>query len=85
MPPVSSLDVDDIATADGTLSRLVYAEESAALRRRARECLSELEYRVLLLWLRGDKTSQIARELETEAKSVDNAKSRILKKLRAAL
>ena len=79
------LDVERIAVGDGTLARLERAEERAAFHAVAKECLSEYEYRILLLWLSLDKTSAIAKELGMSAKSVDNAKSRILKKLRGAL
>jgi RNA polymerase sporulation-specific sigma factor len=77
-------DVERIAVGDGILARLERAEERAAFHAVARECLSEYEYRILLLWLSLDKTSLIAKELDSSAKSVDNAKSRILKKLRLA-
>lgn len=79
---LSDLDVDSIAVPGGIEARLVRMEESMELRSRARALLSEYEYRVFLMWLQGYKTGAIAQELAVEAKSVDNAKARITKKLR---
>lgn len=82
---ISDLDVETIAVTDGTLDRLEREEESAAFRSEARALLSDYEYHVFLLMLRGYKSSAIAAHLGTTAKSVDNAKNRILKKLRDGL
>ncbi len=82
---ISDLDVDTIAVTDGTVARLEREEESAAFRTEARGLLSDYEYHVFLLMLRGLKSSAIAAHLGTSAKSVDNAKNRILKKLRDGL
>ena len=78
-------DIDGIAVSDGIVARLERQEERAEFRDVARSLLSDYEYRVLLLWLDGYKTAAIARILGTTAKSVDNAKTRILKKLRDGL
>ena len=78
----ADFDVDRISVPDGTLYRLLKKEESDSFRAAARRVLSEYEYTVLLLWLGGDKTSIIAKKLCESAKSVDNAKARIMKKLR---
>ena len=83
-PVLSDLDVDSISVSDGTLLKLEKQEERAAFHLRASEVLSEYEYRVLTLWLGGYKTADIASAVEADSKSVDNAKARILKKLRRA-
>lgn len=77
--------VDEIAADDGVDADLIREEENEAFRRDARGLLSEYEYSVLIRWLGGDKTADIASALGVSAKSVDNAKARILKKLRDGL
>ncbi len=79
------LDVDTIAVSDGIISRLEREEEREEFRSQARRILSDYEYRVFLLWLSGYKTAAIAELLKTDAKSVDNAKARIIRKLRDGL
>ena len=78
-------DVDSIAEEADVAGDLIRKEENEAFRRDARGLLSEYEYSVLLKWLGGDKTADIAAALSVSAKSVDNAKARILKKLRDGL
>ena len=79
----SDIDVDNIAVSDGIVSRLLYKEEHESFNARVRELLSEYEYSVFRLWLSGLKVSDIAVRLSQDAKSVENAKARILKKLRS--
>lgn len=80
------LDVDDIAIDGADVGdELVIREETELFRNNARELLSQYEYDVLIMWLTGDKTAAIAAALGVSAKSVDNAKARILKKLRDGL
>lgn len=81
----SDADVDAIAVDGGVENDLIKREEREAFRRDARHLLSEYEYGVLLRWLAGDKTADIAESLGVSAKSVDNAKARIQKKLREGL
>ena len=78
-------DVEQIAVEGGLDAALIREEEGEAFRRDARELLSEYEYSVLIKWLGGDKTADIAVSLGVSSKSVDNAKARILKKLRDGL
>lgn len=82
---ISDTDVELIAVGDGILKGLLRKEEYEEFCRKMQEILSELEYRVLWLWIDGLKTADIARELSVDAKSVDNAKARIKKKLRSGL
>ena len=78
-------DVDEIAAEADLASDLIRKEENENFRRDARGLLSQYEYSILLKWLGGDKTADIASSLSVSAKSVDNAKARILKKLRDGL
>lgn len=79
------IDVDDIAVSGGIHSVLEYRERMAQLLSVASEELSELELRVYRLWMLGYKTADIAGILSLSAKSVDNAKNRMLNKLRKRL
>ena len=51
----------------------------------ARKLLSDYEYRVLILHIQGYKTAAIAKMLSRSAKSIDNAKSRLFRRLRLQL
>ncbi len=82
---IDGVDVDSIAVSDRTLMTLIDREERESFRTEAKRILSDYEYRVLGLWLSGLSVSDIGEELHTDSKSVENAKGRIIKKLRAAL
>ena len=79
---ISGFDVDEIAVDGGILSSLERRELVDNLRLSARRVLSDYELRVLSLWLDGRSAADIAAELSATVKSVENAKARILKKLR---
>ncbi len=79
------LNVDDIAVSDGVQSRLEKEEELRALEKWAGDVLSSLEYEVFRLTMSGYKTSEIAEKLDISPKSADNAKARMLKRLRSEL
>ena len=51
----------------------------------ARDVLSEYEYKVMILHIQGYKTAEIAKALGKSAKSVDNAKFRLFRRLRENL
>lgn len=78
-------DIDSITEEADVADGLIQKEEGEALRRDARRLLSEYEYSVLLKWLGGDKVADIAIALSVSTKSVENAKARIIKKLRSGL
>ncbi len=82
---VSDLDVENIAVDSGIVSRLEREEERREFHLRAHSLLSSFEYSVLLLWLSDFTTADIAHRLSKSSKSVDNAKARILKKLRGGI
>ena len=71
------------AASSGIERRLVSNETLANGLLVAREVLSDYEYDVFCLYLRGYTTREIAQTLGKTAKSVDNAKGRMLKCLRA--
>ncbi len=85
VPDGADFDVDDVAVSDGVQSRLEKEEETANLDKWAKDVLSELEYEVFRLSMMGYKPSEIAEKLSISQKSADNAKSRMLKRLRAEL
>lgn len=78
----SASDVELIPVSSGIESRLISGDTVRRYLKRAREFLSEYEYQVLLLYLKGYSTAETAAELSTSAKSVDNAKARCFKRLR---
>ena len=82
---ISDEDIEMIAVGDGIINRLFRQEEYDEFCRKMQEILSDLEYSVLWLWIEGCKTAEIAKELSIDAKSVDNAKARIQKKIRGGL
>ena len=80
-----SIDIDDLGAAQETDSietSLVSREIFDSVISEARRILSDYEYKVLILHIQGYKTAQIARSLDRSAKSVDNAKSRLFRRLR---
>lgn len=81
----NEVDVDKIAVSDGIQAMLEHREQTAHFLSVAQEALSEFEFDVYRHWMLGYKTSDIASLLGTTAKTVDNAKNRMWKKLRARL
>ena len=79
------IDVDNIAVSGGIQSMLEHREQMAHFLKVARNSLSDFEYDVYRYWMLGYKTSDIADMMGTTAKSIDNAKNRMLKKLRDRL
>jgi DNA-binding CsgD family transcriptional regulator len=78
-------DVDSIAVPGGVQFMLEHRERSAHFLSVAKRVLSELEFDVYRYWMLGYKTSEIASALGASAKTVDNAKNRMWKKLRSHL
>ena len=79
---VSELDVEQMSDEESVEERLADREIFDRLLASARDLLSDYEYRVLLLHIQGYKTADIATMLSRSAKSVDNAKSRLFRRLR---
>lgn len=82
---LSDVDIETLAVGGDIESRLIMRETVDEYRRLARELLSEYEYKIFLCVLKGFKTAEIAQLLDTTAKSVDNAKSRMWRTLREKL
>lgn len=78
-------DVELMGYTDSVEDRLADRELFYDILGSAKNLLSEYEYRVLLLHIQGYKTSAIAERLGKSAKSVDNAKSRLFRRLREEL
>ncbi len=78
-------DVERLAVPSGISAAMEAREEREEFLRDARALLSEYEYSVFNYWLLGYKTADIALALCKTAKSVDNTKARIIRKLRDGL
>ena len=76
---------EDISDDSRIESDMVNRETVAMLLGSARSLLSDYEYRVLMLHIQGYKTAEIASRFNRTAKSVDNAKSRLFRRLREAI
>ena len=78
----SDSNVEQLSYEDSVEHRLEEREIFNSILSSARLLLSDYEYRVLLLHIQGYKTAAIAEMLSRSAKSVDNAKFRIFRRLR---
>ena len=74
--------VETLGKSSGIETTIVSREHLRRVLRAARELLSDYEYDVFRLYLRGYTTAEMAKELAKTPKSVDNAKARMLKRLR---
>lgn len=84
----ASVDIDTTPEAadEGSIeSDILFRETFDMVMRSARDVLSDYEYKVLILHIQGYKTAEISRALGRPAKSVDNAKSRMFRRLRDSL
>lgn len=81
-PELVDFNVEEVTSEDEPLEGIVTRERITELLSGAQRVLSEYEYKVLLLHIQGYKTSAIADKLSKTPKSVDNAKSRIFRRLR---
>ena len=81
----SDFDVEQLAEEESLENSIVRRETADDILQRAPKLLSDLEYQVLLLHIHGYKTAQIAAALGKTAKSVDNAKFRLFRRLREEL
>ena len=85
LPLVRECDVESVSDSDLLERRIVDRETVELLMKSAKTLLSDYEYRVLILHMQGYKTSVLAKKIGKSAKSVDNAKSRLFKRLRDAV
>ena len=79
---VAECDVELLTEDDNPEKKLEERELVDSILLSAKYLLSDYEYRVLLLHIQGYKTAAIADMLSRSAKSVDNAKSRLFRRLR---
>ena len=76
--------VENLPDESSIENRIAARESLEFLLKSAERILSEYEYSVLMYHIRGYRTADIAKRLARPAKSVDNAKARIFKRLRDA-
>ena len=79
---VVDMDLDLISTDGGIEQRIVGRERMSSYLETARSVLSEYEYSVFTLYIDGYSTAEISSKLKRDTKSVENAKSRMIKRLR---
>ena len=82
--PISEL-IESVGDPSDVDEDLLREEDRRIFHESCQRLLSEYEYVVLQKWLLLDKTADIAADLHTSPKSIDNAKARIQKKLRRGL
>lgn len=80
---ITDRDVEQMAEEDNLEGRIAERETFERILASAKLLLSDYEYRVLLLHIQGYNTSTIAEMLSRTPKSVDNAKFRLFRRLRA--
>ena len=76
-------DVERLSVASNVESMLLLKERVQSFISCAREILSDYEYRVFMLYIQGYDTDSMCEALSRDKKSVENAKARMLKTLRA--
>ncbi len=76
------VDVDNVAVSSGIETSIIRKENVKALLDMVARMSSEYEYEVFKLHILGETTASIAKKLNKSAKSVDNAKARLFKRLR---
>jgi RNA polymerase sporulation-specific sigma factor len=82
---VADYDVEMMTEGESVESKIADREEFELILGSAKRLLSDYEYSVLLLHIQGYKTAAIAKALGRTAKSVDNAKSRLFRRLRSEI
>jgi RNA polymerase sporulation-specific sigma factor len=81
---VSSSELSDIDDGSSLENAVANKDTLEFLIKSAKKILSYYEYTVLMYHIRGYRTSAIAKKLSRPPRSIDNAKSRIFKRLRDA-
>ena len=79
---IVDVDVELISTESNIEQRLVGRERMSMYIEKARSVLSEYEFAVFILYIDGYSTAEISDKLGRDSKSVENAKSRMIKHLR---
>ena len=71
-------------TQDDPLSEMIHREDGEEFFRTMNEVLSDLEFRILMMYMKGMSTADICKLTKKNEKSVDNALQRSKKKLQKA-
>jgi RNA polymerase sporulation-specific sigma factor len=79
---LADVDVDNVAVSGGIENSIIRRENVKALLDMVARMSSEYEYEVFRLHILGDTTASIAKKLGKSAKSIDNAKARLFKRIR---
>lgn len=79
----SGIDVDKLGASASAMSMLIFKERVQNFISVAREILSDYEYQVFLLYIQGYDTESMCEALSKDRKSVENAKARMIKRLRS--
>lgn len=74
----------DTLTQDDPLSEMIHRENDEEFFHKMNEVLSDLEFRILMMYMKGMSTADICRITKKNEKSVDNALQRSKKKLQKA-
>ena len=77
------VEIESLSSAVNVESMLLFREKVQRYISTAREILSDYEYRIFMLYIQGYDTAAMCKELSRDKKSVENAKARMLKNLRA--
>ena len=74
----------DLLTEEDPLSEMIHREDGEELFRKMNEVLSDLEFRIMMMYMKGMSTAEICKMAKKDEKSVDNALQRSKKKLQKA-
>ncbi len=74
----------DFLTEEDPLSEMIHREDGEELFRKMNEVLSDLEFRIMMMYMKGMSTAEICKMAKKDEKSVDNALQRSKKKLQKA-
>jgi RNA polymerase sporulation-specific sigma factor len=78
----SDVDIETLSVPSHVEAKIIGNERMTAMLELSRSLLSEYEYEVFLLYFKGYTTADVAQLLQKTPKSIDNAKARLLKRLR---
>lgn len=74
----------DVPMEEDPLSQMIHREDGEELFRKMSEVLSDLEFRIMMMYMKGMSTAEICKITKRNEKSVDNALQRSKKKLQKA-
>ena len=74
----------DVSTEEDPLSQMIHREDDEEFFRKMSEVLSDLEFRIMMMYMKGMSAAEICKITKRNEKSVDNALQRSKKKLQKA-